>query len=80
MKGKKICKRCQEKILPEDKYTMLGTFQGDKTIRKDYWHFQCFLDWFNESVHNRAMKVYNESMKGALQKLPEFLGGIGIRA
>lgn len=69
MKGKKICKRCKKRILPSQKAVMLMTFEGIKNIEKVYWHFQCYLDWRNECLESRAIKLYQQSLSNAL---PEF--------
>jgi hypothetical protein len=73
MKGKKICKRCKERIHPNQKAVMLMTFQGNETLEKVYWHFQCYIDWRNESLENRAVKLYQQSLSNAL---PDFKGVI----
>jgi len=78
MKGKKICKRCKKRITEEEKGVMLMTFIGNKNLEKIYYHWQCYLDWINESLENRAIEIYSKSMKGALNKLPKFLESMGL--
>jgi hypothetical protein len=78
MKGKKICKRCGKKIIEDEKAVMLMTFIGNKNLEKVYWHWQCYLDWRNESLENRAKELYYNSMQGALKQLPGFLNKIGL--
>lgn len=68
MKGKRLCKKCGKKVLYEHKAVLLMTFQGYKNLEKVYWHFQCYLDWINEELESRAMKLYSNSMKGAMEK------------
>ena len=76
MKGKKICKRCNKKILIDEKGVCLHTFQGEKNLEKVYWHWQCYLDWRNESLENRAKKIYANTMKSILPGFKKMLGGI----
>jgi len=63
-----ICKRCNKKIKETDKAVLWKTFKGKKVLEEVYWHFKCFIEWRNESLENRAMKLYKNSMMGALQK------------
>jgi len=76
MKGKKICKKCGLRITPEQKAVLLLTFQGERNLEKVYWHFQCYLDWVNESLESRAMKLYNISMKNAMDRFMPMVKGI----
>ena len=73
MKGIKNCKRCNKKILPEDKAVMLMTFTGEKSLEKVYWHWQCYIDWINESIKNKSVKQMQEAMGPTLQKLKPML-------
>jgi hypothetical protein len=76
MKGKKICKRCKEKILPSQKAVMLMTFKGNTNLEKVYWHFQCYIDWRNESLENRALKLYQQSLSNALPEFKEVINNL----
>lgn len=67
--GKKICERCKKKIKDSQKAVLLKTFTGEETEEEVYWHFQCFLDWRDESLQNRAMKIYNKTMNSTISKL-----------
>ena len=69
MKGIKICKKCGKKIGINDKYDMLGTFIGEKSIRKDFWHHNCFLEWFNTSLENKAKELYSKAIAGAMKSI-----------
>ena len=60
---KKICKRCGKEVSKKQKAVLLKTFQGEKTLEEFYFHFQCYLDWLNQSIEDKAKKIYSESMK-----------------
>lgn len=66
MKGRKICKRCDLDINIEDKAVCLHTFKGLESLEKVFWHFQCYLDWRDESITNRANQVVAASMNKAV--------------
>lgn len=72
----KKCDRCNKKILPEDRATMLRDFQGHRTIDSTYWHFQCFLDWKNEKIEEAAIKVYEKAIGNAIPQLKGMLSGL----
>lgn len=55
--------------MPDEKYDMLGTYIGEKTIRKDYWHHVCFLEWINNSLENKAKELYNKSIARVMKSL-----------
>ena len=69
----KICQKCQKKINSEEKGVTWITFEGDKELEVIHWHWKCFEEWKNESIENKAKKVYAESMK---KILPGFAGNI----
>ena len=67
MKGKKICKKCGEKITPEQKGTLLLTFKGEENLEKVYFHFDCFLKWRDKSLDIRAKRMFNDSMQETMK-------------
>lgn len=49
----KDCYHCDKAIDTEkEKYVMLGTYNGTGKAKKneDYFHFQCWLDHFNQAI------------------------------
>jgi hypothetical protein len=78
MKGIKRCKRCGKKILIDEKAVLLKTFIGEKNLEQVFWHFQCYLDWRDESLENRAKKIYNNTMKAIIPQFKGMLNRIGI--
>jgi len=77
MDGIKICKRCNKKILVDEKGVCLNTFQGNKSLEKVYWHWQCYLDWRDESLEIRAKKIYNTTMMACIPNFKDMLNQMG---
>lgn len=77
--NQKDCFYCKQKIdLDKDKYVLLGTYNntGKKKTNEDYFHFQCFTDWFTNKVTERisiaqeqAMGVLSSAMKNLKLKI-----------
>lgn len=74
MKGIKRCKRCGKKILIDEKAVLLKTFKGNETLEQVFWHFQCYLDWRDESLEIRAKKIYNNTMSAIVPQFTKMLG------
>jgi hypothetical protein len=71
-KSMKICMRCSKFInLKKDHYVLIATCNR-KTSPDDYsyFHFQCFVDWFNMKVMNK-MKAQIQFMQDKAVKLFE---------
>lgn len=62
MKGKKVCKECGEKILPEQKGVLLHTFHGYLNLEKVYFHFDCWIKFLNNKSMERATNQLNRAM------------------
>lgn len=82
MTGSKTCKRCGKKIREKkDKWVLLGTYNGKKTLEEIYFHFRCYLDWFNESLNIKAQQIIKKSIPIAFKKNMEKIGDMaGINA
>lgn len=55
-KDNHICEKCKKEILLNERCVNLITYRELQTnnIRENYWyHFQCWLDFFNDCVLNR---------------------------
>jgi len=70
------CKRCEKKITKKDKAVLWKTFKVEEVLEEVYWHYQCFLDWRDESLENRAKKIYANTMKECIPQLKGMLGGL----
>lgn len=66
----KTCKyhKCRKKIRKEDKSVALLTFENNNMKESVYFHFQCYLDWFNESVNAHADEKIQKAAPIALKK------------
>lgn len=73
---KKICKRCDKQIKKNEKGVTWITFEGEKELEKIHWHWQCFLDWRNESIENRAKKIYADTMKKIMPMAKQMVGNV----
>ena len=61
---KKECGYCLKPVsLKKDKFILLGTYDGKKTLKEVYYHFSCFEEWFNKSVHAKAKTIVNAMQK-----------------
>ena len=85
MIGKKICLHCSEKIdIDKDHHVQLNTINRvEKPDEYAYFHFQCWVDYFNQRVQNKmkstvsmmqekANMLFNSPM---LKPLMENIGG-----
>jgi hypothetical protein len=52
----KCCINCDKFIDPKEKYVDLATYNLEHVSDDhQYFHFQCFIDYFNERVRKKAM-------------------------
>jgi len=73
MKKEKICVNCQKIInLDKEKYVLLGTYNGKKVMDESYFHFQCWLEWYNSKVKEKT----ENTLKDATKKVAGMLGGL----
>ena len=55
---KKVCSECEKLIdLKVDKHVLLGTYEGDDPKDESYFHFDCFVKWYNKKVSEKAKNV-----------------------
>ena len=55
MTTKRVCKHCNKEIdLKKDKHSMIGTYTGDQVDDETYFHFKCFVEWYNKKVSEKA--------------------------
>ena len=61
---RKECGYCLKSVsLKKDKFILLGTYDGKKTLEERYYHINCFKLWFDESVHAKAKNIVNSMQK-----------------
>lgn len=73
--SKKTCKVCRKKIKNDDKWVSLMTHEGEKCLEKVFFHFGCFLNWFNDRVNKHADMKITKSAPIALKKVINAISG-----
>ena len=76
-KSVKICKECEKEIdLSTDKHVLLGTYSGEKIDDESYFHFNCFVKWYNQKVSEKAKNSVSQmqSKVQGLMKDPKIAG------
>lgn len=72
-KHDKMCFYCQEKIdLNSDQYTIIGDYKGDRVIKESYFHFKCFVEFWNKKVNEKA----RNNVGGMQKKAKDVLGNL----
>ena len=73
MTKEKLCMSCQKLFdLENNKYVLLGTYDGEKVMDESYFHFECWIKYYNSQVET---KVKN-TLKGATQKVAGMMKGM----
>lgn len=58
MQNKKMCRYCEREInLDVDKLVLLGTYEERSALDESYFHFDCFVDWFNDKLEEKQGKT-----------------------
>lgn len=67
--GKKICIKCLMNIdTKRDKYVMIGTYNiPSKPDDKQFLHFNCWVEYFNNYVMNKAKLMIQEMQSHAME-------------
>ena len=71
-----VCSFCGNEIIKE-KYVLLGTYDDKKTMNETFFHFNCYVKFYNEKVKEKAMnylKSLKEKSLGMLQNLQGVAG------
>jgi len=67
--GEKTCTRCFKKInLKKDNFVLIGTY--NRVAGKDqenFFHFVCFVDWYNQKVMEKARNSVQFMQQKAMQ-------------
>jgi len=66
----KTCMNCGRKvILDEDKFVLLGTYNGENTLDESYFHFKCWVEYFKDCM-SKKIKSFGmraiQNMKGLI--------------
>jgi hypothetical protein len=67
--GEKHCNFCSKKIfLKKDHFVLIGTYnRTQKPDDEQFFHFQCFVDYWNVAVTRKAKLITANMQKQALQ-------------
>lgn len=58
------CENCGKKVDTEkDKYVMVETGFGHKIIDQAYFHFDCWIEYFNKCVSNKLNSVGRKAIR-----------------
>ena len=61
-KKEKICNFCQNIInLSKDKHVLLGTYNGELILDENYFHFECFREWYNSKLKEKMQNTMQEA-------------------
>lgn len=70
---KRECAYCKKEIdLKQDRYTLLADYRGEKEMDKNFYHFKCFVEWFNSKVTEKA----KNSVQGMQNKAVNLFGNL----
>lgn len=55
---------CQNLInLEKDKYVFLGTYNGENVLEKSYFHFDCWREYYNSHIKEKAKNTLKDATK-----------------
>lgn len=58
MENKKICRYCGKEIfIDNEKVVLLGTYEKRSTLDESFFHYDCFVDWFNDKLEEKAKQL-----------------------
>ena len=64
---------CQKMIdLDKEKYVCLGTYHAGSTLDESFFHFKCWVDYFNSKTKEKA----ENTLKDATKKVKGIMGGL----
>lgn len=76
--GYKNCEYCNNSIkINKDKFVLLGTYTGEDTEEESYFHFDCFVEWYNKRVLEKA-KTQVRGFQQKAHALFSKLAGSGV--
>jgi len=75
-KKTEMCAFCGRKIdLQKDRFVVLGTYEKDKTLEENFYHIQCWKDYWERKIQESIMKRAKIGMKGMVNMLNKIQGG-----
>lgn len=77
LKKREICFVCKKGVdIKKDKYVTLGTFDMEKTLEEQYFHFQCFHKWYNEKVREKSQNTIKDAQGKAMALMEGIMGNM----
>lgn len=74
---KKKCEKCKGVInLLKEKYVLLGTYTGTYTNNENYFHWQCFKDYWEKRVRTQAENMVKKMAKGVMPLAKQMVSNI----
>lgn len=71
------CSYCEKEIDFNLRHCLLGTYEGDKPIKEDWFHMHCFKMWHEEKVREKAQNIVASMQKQAMGMMQGLQGMIG---
>jgi len=63
MKKDVFCEWCKLEIKRDDKVACCNTYEWPRVIDERYFHLDCFKEWLDDKVTEKAKVAFNKSMK-----------------
>lgn len=60
-----ICIKCKKKIFPKVKYVKFTTYFENENVVDEYFHFQCWQDFYKENINKRVDEFKNRAITTA---------------
>lgn len=58
--GEKLCRFCGVLIdIKKSKYVLLGTYDGNKILDESYFHYNCWVKFYENKVKQKAQNIVN---------------------
>lgn len=74
---KKICKKCKQEIKKKEKFVLLGTYEDKKVWDESFFHFKCFVEFYNKKVEEKARNIVQGMQKTAQGLLGNIINNVG---
>lgn len=77
IKRKVFCEWCKKEIKEGTKAAGMHTYnEFSKVSDERYFHFDCFIEWRNISIENRAKKIYSQTMSKIIPQAKGMINNI----
>lgn len=67
-KRERVCEFCSKPILKSEKFVIIGTYKFiDNPIEESFFHWECFIEYWNEMTMRKAKTIVMQMQQKALQ-------------